>query len=215
MKGLKMKRLSILLFVVMVSLSSYAISEKKETAKKSGSYSFQPKSLDDDWNKWLVGRWEGLAESDAGTAKLTVNIDLGLNGQFLIMKGESKITEISDEQGRYLKDTLGASDEDIERYRSSTFRNLQLYTIDQKTGEVVGYLFDSMRCIAEGRGRRQGNKETIEWKWSGNAQGAISVSITKKINDNKFTYNHKYILPNGKKMEDKIEMTRKKINTEK
>lgn len=210
-----MKRLSILLFVVMVSLSSYAKSEKKETAEKSGSYSFQPKPLDDDWNKWLVGRWEGLAESDAGTAKLTVNIDLGLNGQFLIMKGESKITEISDEQRRYLKDTLGASDEDIERYRSSTFRNLQLYTIDQKTGEVVGYLFDSMRCIAEGRGRRRGDKETIEWKWSGNAQGATSAGITEKINDNKFTYNHKYILPNGNKMEDKVEFNRRKINTEK
>lgn len=210
-----MERLSILLFVVMVSLSSYAISEEKETAKKSGSYSFQPKPLDDDWNKWLVGRWEGLTESDAGTAKLTVNIDLGLNGQFLIMKGESKITEISDEQRRYLKDTLGASDEDIERYRSSTFRNLQLYTIDQKTGEVVGYLFDSMRCIAEGRGRRRGDKETIEWKWSGNAQGATSAGITEKINDNKFTYNHKYILPNGNKMEDKVEFNRRKINTEK
>jgi hypothetical protein len=215
MKGLKMKRLSILLLVVMVSLSSYAINEKKETAKKSGSASFQPKPLDDNWNKWFVGRWEGLAESDAGTAKLTVNIDLGLNGQFLIMKGESKITEISDEQRRYLKDTLGASDEDIERYRSSTFRNWQLYTIDQKTGEVVGYLFDSMRCIAEGRGRRQRNKETIEWTWSGNAQGATSTGITEKINDNQFTYNHKYVLPNGKKMEDKIEMTRKKTKTEK
>jgi len=210
-----MKRLSTILLVAIISISSFAINEEKETAKKSGSYSFQPKSLDDDWNKWLVGQWEGLAESDAGTAKLTVNMDIGLNGQFLIMKGESKITELSDEQRRYLKDTLSASDEDIEGYRSSTFRNLQLYTIDQKTGEVVGYLFDSMRCIAEGRGRRQEDKETIKWKWSGNAQGATSVSITEKINDNKFTYNHKYILPNGNKMEDKVEFTRKKTMTEK
>ena len=47
------------------------------------------------------------------------------------------------------------------------------------------------------------------------AEGATSVYITEKINDNKFTLNHKYILPDGSKMEDKIEMTRKKIMTEK
>jgi hypothetical protein len=66
-----------------------------------------------------------------------------------------------------------------------------------------------LRCIAEGRGKRQGNKEIIEWKWSVTAQRATSVRIIEKINDNKFTLNHKYILPDGSKMEDKIEMTRK------
>ena len=203
------------MLVVMVSLSSYAINEEKETAKESGSTSFQPKPLDDDWNKWLVGEWEGSAESDVGTGKLWTKIDFGINGQFLIMKSESEITEITDEQRQYYKDTLRASDEDIERYRSSTFKWLQIHTIDPKTGEVIGYLFDSLRCIAEGRGRRQGNKEIIEWKWSATAQGATSVSIIEKINDNKFTYNHKYTLPNGNKMEDKIEFTRKKIKTEK
>jgi hypothetical protein len=118
-----MKRLSILLFVV-VSLSAYAINEGKETAKESGSYSFQPKPLDDEWSKWLVGQWEGSAKSDAGTAKLWTKIDLGLNGQFLIMKGEAKIIELTAEQIKYLRETLSASDEDIERYRSSTFENL-------------------------------------------------------------------------------------------
>jgi hypothetical protein len=210
-----MKKSSVILLVVMVSLSSYAISKEIKTTKKSTSYSFQPKPLDDDWSKWLVGEWEGSAESDVGAAKICTKIDFGLNGQFLMMKSECETTEISDEQKQYLKDTLRASEEDIEKYRSSPFKELQIHTIDPKTGEVVGYLFDSMRCIAEGRGRRQGNKEIIEWKWSGNAQGATSIRIIEKINDNKFTLNHKYTLPNGHKMEDKGEMTRKKIKTEK
>ena len=161
-----MKRLSILLLVVMVSLSSCAINEEKETAKESGSTSFQPKPLDDDWFKWLVGEWEGLFESDVGTGKIRTKIELGLNGQFLIMKTEAKTTEITDEQRQYLRDTLRASDEDIKRYRSSTSKELQIHTIDPETSEVIGYLFDSFRCVAEGRGRRQGNKEIIEWKWS-------------------------------------------------
>jgi len=210
-----MKKSFVILLVVMVSISSFAINEEKETAKKSGSYSFQPKPLEDDWSKWLVGQWEGSVESDAGTGKIWTKIDFGLNGQFLIMKTESEITKIGNEQRQYLKDTLLASDEDIEKYQSSTFKELQIHTIDPKTGEVIGYLFDSMRCIAEGRGRHQGNKEIIEWKWSVTAQGATSVRIIEKINDNKFTLNHKYILPNGKKMEGEGEMTRRKIETEK
>ena len=67
MKGLKMKRLSILLLVLMVSLSSYAINEKKETAKESGSTSFQPKPLDDKWSKWLVGEWKVVSGESSFT----------------------------------------------------------------------------------------------------------------------------------------------------
>jgi hypothetical protein len=209
LKGLKMKRLLVLLFVLMISVTSCMVNKENEMAKENGSSSFQPEPLDDEWNKWLVGEWEGSADSNVGIAKVWMNIDFGINGQFLIMEGESIITERSDEQRQYLEDTLGASDEDIENDLSSTFKSLEIRTIDPKTGEVIGYLFDSLRCIAEGRGRRQGNKEIIEWKWSATAQGATSVYIIEKNNDNKFTLNHKYILPNGNKMEDKIEMTRK------
>ena len=204
-----MKHVSVVLLIVMVSMASCAINEEKETVKESVSTSFQPKPLDDDWFKWLVGQWEGSFESDVGTGKIRTKIELGLNGQFLIMKTEAKTTEITDKQRQYLKDTLRASDEDIKRYRSSTSKELQIHTIDPETSEVIGYLFDSFRCVAEGRGRRQGNKEIIEWKWSVFAQGATSIRIIEKINDNKFTYNHKYTLPDGNKMEDKIEMTRK------
>jgi hypothetical protein len=210
-----MKRLSILLLVVMVSMASCAMNQEKEIAEESKPSSFQPEPLDDEWSKWLVGQWEGSAESDAGAGKIRMKIELGLNGQFLIMKTESEITEITDEQRQYLRETLHGSDEEIEKFQSSTFKELQIHTIDPKTGERIGYLFDSMRCIAKGTGRLEGNKEIMEWKWSAFAQGATSVSIIEKINNNKFTYNHKYTLPNGKKMEGKGEMTRKKIKTEK
>jgi hypothetical protein len=216
MKVLKMKRLSIIPLVAivsvssLVSISSFAINEEKETAKESESASFQPKPLDDDWFKWLVGQWEGSVESDVGTGRIRAKIEFGLNGQFLIMKSEAEITEITDEQRQYLRETLHASDEYIEKSQNSIFKELQIYTIDPQTGEVVGYLFDGLRCIAEGRATRQGNKEIVEWKWSGTAQGATSVRIIEKINDNKIILNHKYTLPDGNKMEDKAEMIRKK-----
>jgi hypothetical protein len=203
-------RYAILVLMGVALIIGSSSSEEAREAKGAGAPSFQPKPLDDDWNKWLVGEWEGLADSHAGMARILTKIELGLNGQFLIMKGEARITDITDEQERYLRDTLGASDEDIEKYRRSTFRELQIHTIDPKTGETIGYLFDSMRCIAQGRARRQGNKEITEWKWSANAQGATSVRIIERVNDNKFALHHKYTLPNGSKMEDRIEMARRK-----
>jgi hypothetical protein len=178
----------------MVSIASCAINKEKEMAKESGSPSFHPKPLDDQWSKWLVGEWEGWGEADAGAGKCRTKIELGLNGQFLIMKGEGETGEMTPEHIKYLKETLHASDEEIKRLQSSTFKELQIHTIDPKTGEIIGYLFDSLRCIAEGAGKREGNKEIIEWEWSAGGQGT-SIRIREKVSENKFIINHKYTLP--------------------
>ena len=209
-----MKKLSITLLVVMVSLTSCAINKENEMAKENGTSSFQPKPLDDEWNNWLVGDWVCRAKGDVAEGTGGLKIELGLNGQFLIMKGHGETSEMTAEQIKYVKDTLNASDEDIKRLQSNPFKELQIHTIDPKTGERIGYLFDSMRCIATGTGRLEGNREIMEWEWSGQGQGATSVRIREKINDNKFTLNHKYTLPNGNKMEDKGVVTRKITKTE-
>jgi len=169
-----------------------------------------PEALDDGWSRWIVGEWEGSGKSDAGTGKVRVKIELGLNGQFLIMKGEGEITEITDEQKQYLKKVLHASDEEIHKFCSSTFKELQIHTIDPKTGEVIGYLFDSLRCIAEGRGKREGNKETMEWKWVASGKVASSLRIMEKVGDDKIIVTERYTLPNGSIMEDRGEIIRKK-----
>jgi hypothetical protein len=204
-----MKKLSVVSLLIAVIITSCTVNQEKEVAKESRPSAFLPKPVDDDWSKWLVGKWEGSGESDAGKGKGWVQIELGLNGQFLIMKGEAQITEITGEQKQYLKETLHASDEDIERFQSSTFKSLEIHTIDPKTGETIGYLFDSLRCIAKGRGKREGNKEIMEWKWSGSGQGT-SIRIKEKVSDNKLVITEKYTLPDGSTMEDKGEMTRKK-----
>ena len=230
MKGPPVKRLPIILLVVTVSLASCAINQETETAKEGGSASVQPKPLDDDWSRWLVGEWkvvsgesDWLADESGKAVEIDVDeqwtsgfkVEFGLNGQFLIMRGQAETSELTDEQIQQLKQTTNASDEDIERMLSMPFKELQIHTIDPKTGERTGYLFDSMRCIAKGTGRRRGNKEIMEWVCSATAQGATSVRIIERTNDNEFTYNHKYTLPNGKKMEDKARMTRKKTKAEK
>ena len=92
MKDLKMKRLLILMLVTMISLSSCAINKEKEMAEISGPPSFQPKPLDDEWSKWLVGEWKGIVELRGIKSEAWREIELGLNGQFLITKHEHKVT---------------------------------------------------------------------------------------------------------------------------
>lgn len=191
------------------------VNKEKEMAKDNNSSAFLPKPLDDKWNNWLVGEWEGWATSDKGEhkdwikAKCGIKIESGLNGQFLIYTSGGDANEMTGEQIQKIKEAMGASDEEIERLQESGFKEMQFHTIDPKTGERIGHLFDSWRCVAKGTGRLEGNKEIMEWEWSSQGQGATSVRIIEKISEDKFTLNHKYTLPDGSKMEDKIEMTRK------
>jgi len=68
-------------------------------------------------------------------------------------------------------------------------------------------------CIAKGAGKREGNKEIIEWEWSASGQGT-SIRITEKVSDDKFITTEKYTMPDGNVWEDKREMTRMKMATE-
>jgi hypothetical protein len=207
-----MKKLYLILLVLILSLSSCVSNQKKEPDKGNIPSLEPPKALNDDWNKWLVGSWQGTAKSDFGEHKdwakgnCRLNIELALDGQFIIRKGQSKVTSLSDD---YIKQLKGQnlSDSDIEKIRNSTFESLEVYTIDPKTGEIVGYLFDSLRCVAKGTGKRESNKETINWVWSVQGQGT-STRVIEKISDDRFISTEKYTMPDGSAMEDRAEMTR-------
>jgi hypothetical protein len=51
----------------------------------------------------------------------------------------------------------------------------------------------------------------VEWQEFTQGQGASSIRIMKKVSDDRFITTEKYILPDGRTMEDKAEFTRKKI----
>ncbi len=178
-----------------------------KTATEPQRTQFFPQPLNDDWSKWIVGEWEGAGESDTGQGKGIERIEFALSGQFLICRGEAAITEITPEQVDYLRRNMHASDEEIERFKRSGYQALQLFTIDQTTGEVVGYLFDSLRCIATGRGRREGNREIMEWQW---ATGHKSTRITERVDDNTMLVIQRTPMPDGSVMEEKGRSTRRR-----
>jgi hypothetical protein len=165
---------------------------------------FLPPPLTDDWSNWIVGEWEGAGESDSGKGSAKASFELALGGQFLICRGEAKITELDPD---YLKKHLRASDEEIERFRRSGYQSFEIYTIDQESGAVVGFLFDNLRCIAKGRGKRDGYKEVMEWEWH---SGQRSTRITERISEDKLVAIERTPNPDGSVMEDKGQMVRGK-----
>jgi hypothetical protein len=203
-----MKHISIVLLIVMVSIASCAINQEKELAEESKPSSFQPEPLDDEWSKWLVGEWKGKVGLGGVKSEAWREIEPGLNGQFLITKHEHKIT---DEEIQALRKIPHISDEDVKKYQSLPFKYIEIWTIDPKNGEVIGYFFDSLRRVAEGKGKLEGNKEIVEWQWFVQGQRAFSnISITERVSDDRFITTKKYTLSDGSTMEGKVEMTRKK-----
>jgi len=166
---------------------------------------FLPPPLTDDWTKWIVGKWQGAGGSDAGKGKGTVRFESALGGQFLIARGESELTELNPE---FLKKYMHATDEQIERFKSTGYQSLEIYTIDQDTGEVVGFLFDDLRCIATGRGKREGYKETVAWEWR---TGHKSTRITERVSDDRLAIIERTPNPDGTVMEDKGELFRTRL----
>ncbi|MCI0499240.1 MAG: hypothetical protein L0Y36_06130 [Planctomycetales bacterium] len=154
-----------------------------------------------------MGEWEGVGKSDAGHGKAEVKIELTLNGQFRFHTGVAEITEMTPEQIQYLKQNLHASNEEIERFRKLPFASLEIYTIDLRTGQTIGYLFDSLRCIAEGRGTCDGKKEITEWEW---ATGHKSTRIMERVDNDTVVATERILMPDGSYMEESGKTTRKK-----
>jgi hypothetical protein len=197
-----MKSRSLVLLALVMSITLPIMGQNQDDAKGVNRPMFLPKPLDDEWTKWIIGEWEGAGDSTAGKGMGRTKIELGLNGQFLIFTGKANITEINAE---YLKKNMHASDEEIQRFKNSPYKALEIYTVDQKSGDIVGYLFDSLRCTAHGRGKREANKEIIDWQWT---NGHKSTRITEKISDDKMAVIERTPMPDGSIMEDKGEMTR-------
>ena len=178
-----------------------------QDSTQSQRIAFYPLPLDDECSRWIVGDWVTSGKSDAGSGRGKISVELALNGQFLIYTGESAITNITPEQRQYLQTQLHASEVEIERFQNSPFRSMEFYSIDQGTGDVVGYLFDSLRSVATGRGRRQGNTQVMKWHWG---SGHNSTRTTQRVGDDRVVVEDQIAMPDGSIMKEKWEMIRKK-----
>lgn len=199
-----MKSLTALLLAI-IPFSSIAESAGPSPGPDSHD-SFNPKPLADAWSGWLVGEWEDAGASETGAGRGVTHYELGLGGQFIVSHGEATITDVSAEQVDYLKRNMHASDEEIARFRAQPYRALECVTVDEKTGEVLGFSFDSLRCIGTGRGRREGNREIMEWRWT---NGRTSTRITERLGEDRMRIIQRTPMPDGSVLEEKGESRRR------
>jgi hypothetical protein len=195
------------MLVVAFSFTLSSCTSPTKATTETRPIMFFPQPLNDEWSRWLVGEWEGAGASDTGQGSGIERIEFTLSGQFLISRGEAKLTEITPEHADYMRRNMHASDEEIARFQREGYQSLQLFTLDQTTGEVVGYLFDSLRCIANGRGKREGNREVMEWQW---ANGHKSNRITERLSNDRMRVIQRTPMPDGSVMEEKGESVRRK-----
>ena len=209
------KTISIALMVITIILgsrcSTHSIKEKQisnEDDHTQASFAV-PDELNDEWTRWIIGTWGDFREPGSQeTRNGWMKAELGLNGQFLIIRYEFQIT---DEDIDSLKVRTETTDDQADRFQSQTHKEIEYYTIDTETQEVIGYLFDGLRCIATGRGKREDNKEIMTWKWECGQREATSIRTTEKISENKLLMTDRYVDPDGTTlMEGTAEATRKK-----
>lgn len=184
--------------------------EKKQGDSETGGVALNvPDPLDDGWTRWILGEWGDFCEPGSQEKRNgTMTAELGLNGQFLIIRHEHVITK---EDVESLKEGMQTDDDQAAKFQSNTHKEVEYYTIDPETGDVIGYLFDSLRCVAVGKGTRQGNKEVIEWRWKRGQREITSIRTTERIGEDKLMMTDKYLGPDGEvMMEGKAEATRKK-----
>ena len=71
----------------------------------------------------------------------------------------------------------------------------------------LGYLFDNLRCVAVGKGKRVADKETITWEWLSSHK---STRITQRLDNNRALVVERCPIADGSVMEDRREMHRRK-----
>lgn len=161
-----------------------------------------PAPLKDPWTRWMVGEWEGETESNAGKSREWIKVEMALGEQFYVMHLKSTMSSITDEGLKMWNMTR----EQAEELMKIPYQGMGLLTFDPKTGETIGYWFDSWRGAYQGRGKLEGNKETVNWS----GPMGTSVRTTQKLNENEMRMTFKETMLDGTVAEGSTLMRRKK-----
>jgi hypothetical protein len=119
-----------------------------------------PGPLEDDFCKWMIGKWEGTTESPMGKSNDEMEVDWDLDHQFVNMHYKSKVAETDPAKLEAMAKAMGMTKEQAQMpYKGQGFM-----TMNPQTKEFISYWFDSMRGMYQGKGKREGDKITTNWE---------------------------------------------------
>jgi hypothetical protein len=174
------KSVIVLMCVLMLSLAVFA--QESETSPQSDMPMTPPQPLNNDWQNWLIGEWQGTSESTMGKSDDWMKIEKGIDGQFLIMHYTGKTIEIKPDALKQMAKEMNISEDQAKEIAHQEYKGLGITTVNPMSGEIMGYWFDSYRDVSEGKGSYEGNTSTITWtsKYMGTMK-----RTTEKLGDNK------------------------------
>ncbi len=196
---------------IMLLLSLSAFPQEAEVGKDKMSTEpmemMPPQPLNNAMLNWLVGEWEGTTETNMGKSEDWMKIEKGLDGQFLLMHYKGKNTEVKDEAMKSMKEQMHMTDEQINEMMQKPYMGMGVITLNPKSGELMGYWFDSYRDVSKGTGTVEAAKSMMTW--TSPAMGTMSRT-TEKLGPDKMKITIKGKDTSGIEFEGTSMMTRKK-----
>jgi hypothetical protein len=191
-------------FSVLVILPTQA-QEMEETQEEMPSMS-PPEPLSGEFNNWMIGEWEGYSESPWGKTQDVMKCKWTLDNQFILINYTGKTVEMSKEAMQEMGESMGISDEDMEKMMEMPYKGMGVISENPQTGEMFGYWFDNWRGDLKGTGKQEMGKQTMTWT------GAMGTEVRtmEMVNKDKMVVTFKSSGPMGE-FEGKSEYTRKKV----
>ena len=201
-----MKAMLLFLLTLSMVVMPFAVAQEKDKPADDANSNAPPKPLSDAMSTWMVGEWSGTSESSMGAAEEWQKNEMSLDNQFVVMNFTSHFTKVNPEYLKTMAASMKMSEQDAEKMMmGSTYKGMGLMTIHPKTGDYIGYWFDSWRGMYKGIGTLEGNKITMNW------EGTMGSSVRTMEKDEKGqliqTYKEKDM--SGSVVEGKSVFTRK------
>ena len=160
-----MKTLFFIVLMLLLAIAPFAIGQDKTKPAESMNSNAPPKPLDDAMSSWMIGEWSGTTESSMGTSNDWQKNEMSLDKQFITTNFTSQITKVDPQFLKAQAAQMKMSEQDVDKMmKSSMYKGMGLMTLDPKTGNYIGYWFDSWRGMYKGTGKLEGNKITMNWE---------------------------------------------------
>lgn len=166
--------------VIILILTAVLMVHAQEMQKGEMS-PMPPQPLQDEWHQWLIGEWEGTTDGNMGKTRDWMKIDWGPGKQFLVMHYKGKTTEVNPDMLSKAAKKMNMPEAQLKEMMMQDYLGLGVTTVNPKTGELMGYWFDSYRDISEGQGTREGNATTMTW--SSAAMGSMTRTVERVSED--------------------------------
>ncbi len=195
---------SVLMLLVLLFMAVSVFAQEMEEGEMDMA---PPQPLSNDWHQWLIGEWKGTSETNMGKTKDWMKIEWGPGKQFLVMHYKGKTTEVNQETLSQAAEKMNMPREQLKEMMMQDYYGLGITSLDPKTGEPMGYWFDSYRDISKGSGTLKDDKSKMTW--TSEAMGSMT-RVVEKVSKDKMTVKMHGKDPSGMEWSGTAEMTRVK-----